>query len=1205
MGYFGSNHSQSVGETATTCHAEPIRVKQKVSIDPAVHVHYGDGEAATFDCTFTHATLKAWKSKPWKLDLGLVDHPASRTTYRLIDDADPPSRLRPESGDGTELIDGVRNERPDLLGRPGWIQEGWHLFEQRARVWRRGEGPTAYVRTWFLHHDRTRRWHNWREFRLDEWPQDWPRRIHELWRDQLGRESAFNVGWVNPPIDPIAGWENHLGDLIVFQQGVEPRSSILCLSIIDSHYERRLQLHALSVPRRHELLRMNNLMITTWRQPYRIRRGGRVLMDGLIDHVDLAGITIQVDALEEDQFSLLQLQPTFSPTTQPVTLSGPLSEMAVLNTKVNHFQNLKSTLTDHDLKTDHADENFPPLQYEVKGLSEARQARVLIAGVHPETAEEDRPEEPNDEDDDPTDDEPDYTPPENTPPEGTSFPDQLQSAALYEVGQRERHAQLRWNSHPSLLRSVADFLSLHDLHDLHDLQFRSVGLPEGVYPTIVHKFEDIATGSLDQLAVLDVVVHDRITPSVTDRRTLTLPGSVRRTDILIKARIDAYCQEMNDRCIVLMNGNNWPSQDLTSRSVSHGAYFQIHIPPWTLNNTNTAQAIWRTQTGRSIPDLEDAFPAHHRKSPSTSSERDISPTEPYDRNEEQYDPEDSASNASQQGPAQDEAPNQIHDDLLDTPEAFLDDLLRTWGDSSAVELEELGPVAYFAVWYVSSDRMHRCDRSRHVGLLADHQSWLRRIAELWNDIIDPKFPLMFSLVHPEPPTSVTSGGVAGHIILSQHLRPHECATHMTVTRADLREMPHIVWAMVARRHTNKAAIFGWHLVTAVCPPMAPRNRCTCWSGAHEIRDRDDVNLHNGQGIHTLVERTARAADPGSARFRNLVATASERREGDIEPAEEETPGDYFGIVEFAPTLPDSDEHRRHTLQLTALIPEVPQTTIVRLIQSHWIAGFPPYIEVPIEYDESSIAQELSAWGHNCQTQILRPHDVAFCLPVLHEPGHDVYILYANDDVLDGEGAFAHASDHQWSDLEHMKFLHSLGYFRAAITSSVLISPHLQFVRFQDVSAKMFQELKTPRQPTPWPAVQPLQTNWSRVSRKFDALATAHERYELGLARSIEDIKSLLTSSLDSRFTDTAHLELPEIARTAIDSIPVASSEQQFDRLVIYTDGSSKAQMRRTVPDRPDDPKSGVDTWTFLVLGETYACGDQVHHMADTASSVLW
>ena len=318
-------------------------------------------------------------------------------------------------------------------------------------------------------------------------------------------------------------------------------------------------------------------------------------------------------------------------------------------------------------------------------------------------------------------------------------------------------------------------IPFHSIIELYDLQCRPAGLPEDTYPLIVHKFEDIPTGSDEQLVVLDVVVHNEQAPSVTDRRTVRLTRTLYRSSLLIAARIDRYCHQVQDRCLVLYNGENWPARDIRGKRLSHGAYIQIRVPPWTDETMSTVQAIWQAQTGQTIHNAADE-PLPSRG----SSSHDVW-SEPADRNEEPDVKHDMHGADSEVSDIDDDAgPWNMPDAQLVPADDFIENLLTNWRDEAALETEELGPSGYYAVWYVSSELMHRCDRPRHIGLLADHATWMRRIASLWQDVIDRRQPLYFHFVRPEPPASVHDTHLAGHIILAQHLRPHECATHMTV-----------------------------------------------------------------------------------------------------------------------------------------------------------------------------------------------------------------------------------------------------------------------------------------------------------------------------------------------------------------------------------------------------------------------------------------
>ena len=360
LGQSGSHvRPQSLGLTLPRTRCSSLPRPRKVHFDLQILVRFKD-QHNTLNRILSHEFLRNWENKPWKLELQDYEHPEPRQTFRLLDDALPSLPSRVEGTRGTIPVGGVQIDQPDLRGVPAWIEQGWPLFERRAQVFRRGEGPTAYVRSWYLHHGRVRRWHLWRDFQLDEWPQHWQRRLQALWQDQLSPDEAWHVGWVTPEIPPIPGWENHLGDLIVWQPGEENRAAVLCHTLCSSPTVDRIQLQALSVPLqqgRHELLRLNHVMLQCWSSPCTIRRGTRTLLDGRLDHQDMSGLSIRVEsALAELSVNLVQLRAvplrghallseqenlppvdnvlTLSPTSTgaPASPDGPLSALAVLNT---------------------------------------------------------------------------------------------------------------------------------------------------------------------------------------------------------------------------------------------------------------------------------------------------------------------------------------------------------------------------------------------------------------------------------------------------------------------------------------------------------------------------------------------------------------------------------------------------------------------------------------------------------------------------------------------------------------------------------------------------------------------------------------------------------------------------------------------------------------------------------------------------------
>ena len=338
-------------------------------------------------------------------------------------------------------------------------------------------------------------------------------------------------------------------------------------------------------------------------------------------------------------------------------------------------------------------------------MTERRQAHAIIAGVHPTGDSNDEPaDDPPDNYDDPAEDPDEHFTPPGEDRTNPAAPDNIQSALLYRVGHRERHAYLRWQSHPAMLRSVAAHLDIpmDDIYDLLDVQARPIGLAPDAYPMIVHCHDDIAIGSDDQIAILDLLVYDHGNSWQTDRRTLLVPSSATRQQILALARVDRYCQQVADRCIVQHNHQLWKLQDSVPRELQHGAYFRIHVPPQDDSDLLTAQAIWQAQTQHSTPSSASA----------TSYE-----TAPHSRNEEPYSDEESEADDAQIDPST-ESPD-IPEELFDYDDDFHERLFHEWDDAAITEDEDMGPVAYFSTWYLSDRTMHRCNLPRSIGLLDD------------------------------------------------------------------------------------------------------------------------------------------------------------------------------------------------------------------------------------------------------------------------------------------------------------------------------------------------------------------------------------------------------------------------------------------------------------------------------------------------------
>ena len=76
------------------------------------------------------------------------------------------------------------------------------------------------------------------------------------------------------------------------------------------------------------------------------------------------------------------------------------------------------------------------------------------------------------------------------------------------------------------------------------------------------------------------------------RKVHRLEPAITRQQLLLQAAlVDGYCLIQHDRCLVSMNHQLWPFQDIQLRDIRHGTYFRINIPPPMHGQMRTQRAL--------------------------------------------------------------------------------------------------------------------------------------------------------------------------------------------------------------------------------------------------------------------------------------------------------------------------------------------------------------------------------------------------------------------------------------------------------------------------------------------------------------------------------------------------------------------------------------------------------------------------------------
>ena len=153
---------------------------------------------------------------------------------------------------------------------------------------------------------------------------------------------------------------------------------------------------------------------------------------------------------------------------------------------------------------------------------------------------------------------------------------------------------------PSHAISAATNVPLECLEAIHLLRDRPIDFPEMAIPAILQRTGDIPIGSTDRLILIDIIYHHHSSQAGPPNRP-TVVRLVHRVDfrvlrpqLLMYAAVYHYCETIQDTCEVILDRIPWPPADLEPRSVQHGSYARITVPPprgYDVNTLHAAQAL--------------------------------------------------------------------------------------------------------------------------------------------------------------------------------------------------------------------------------------------------------------------------------------------------------------------------------------------------------------------------------------------------------------------------------------------------------------------------------------------------------------------------------------------------------------------------------------------------------------------------------------
>ena len=492
--------------------------------------------------------------------------------------------------------------------------------------------------------------------------------------------------------------------------------------------------------------------------------------------------------------------------------------------------------------------------------------------------------------------------------------------------------------------------------------------------------------------------------------------------------------------------------------------------------------------------------------------------------------------------------------------------------------------AEVTTWFVDQhDPAQRvCWQPRNIQLTSQFAMWEHQIRRLWHDRIIDGAPIEFVIVQPRPPR--LGRPVAAHVLLVQRPQP-ELVTNL-ITGYDLtvpQPGPHWQLALTTHEHIFFEQIIHSLGLTHRCLLAAADRHCRGWYGSQQLIFGRPLQGRDGYSI--VIQLTVRqpiVAQPHVAMLQTQMKLLDPKECSDVI----EDASSFDDLQASNDATVDSNDHQPPVrLRLATLLPEF---EAVKVKAADPTQQLPHFIEIPKDSAEKGVADELKHWGlHSPVFEFgLRGEYLYYNLPDSSR-GAGIHYMLCNDDLQDMQGSILHTDAQILNDQEFMRLLHRLGYERAVVLSNEALLPDLHRVRFWNCKPTTQSDGKSERQRTPWPLRSP--TDWKPCPLFQVDSWNASIDAEACLVKtpfSKADLHELLSAGKDVLCKDFTGLELPSFIEEALTCTSPGDLEEQWDRWLIFTDGSSQTKNKHFTPEYAD-AMSMPDTWAMLVLGERY------------------
>eukprot|EP00435_Cladocopium_sp_Y103_P050288 s1539_g15.t1 len=522
-------------------------------------------------------------------------------------------------------------------------------------------------------------------------------------------------------------------------------------------------------------------------------------------------------------------------------------------------------------------------------------------------------------------------------------------------------------------------------------------------------------------------------------------------------------------------------------------------------------------------------------------------------------------------------------------EDAIQDLFSLWNQGISGQIEE-GRSVVFQTWLVDHGRnLLECQHPRPVRLSEAFEHWRTIILQTWSDFIFPGETSELFVVSPAPQDARVDS--AGHVLIVLNAHAQLVTSLLTAYLHDgSLNGPHLQTAITTHEHVRMEEIIHGIGFDRQCFGPGPTHVCEIWYEPYQLLPGQRWPGRNGMGL-TAHLRPLSSQGPIMLQLATTVVTGHGRQiRGQVAHTHEPCTQD-LSVSQDA----------------TTAMAEV-QTTAITLIGDP-LLQLPTYLEVKAPATTHEVQTELLLWGHQIQAFDCHPHNKFFCIPANEEAqGEHSHYLFCHQDLADDQGCFAHSTSTWLSENQLMQFLCGLGYARAVILEQTSLSPTWRKVLFHHQEPLQEDQHVVPRARSPWPS------STLTSSYRFAPLYDLDQVEELNSSCILRtnfrkpDLQELFDSANDVLCRNFNIEGLPDHVRAAVCDQPLGTLDfSKYDRLLLFTDGSSRPEGKRLPPLQADE--LGLqDTWAFLVLGESFASETRaavVHPIGWMAQPVLY